>query len=1019
MFDGKQFSFPAASTMPELKPGAGAKPEALSKAHPPQAIGATASPADSCSSTPHEPRPQHAGPLTGKVIGDYEILERIAQGGMGEVYKARQVSLNRLVALKMILSARGANPTDLERFRIEVEAAASLDHPRLVPIYEVGEYQGLPWFSMKLIHGGSLAHHMERFQKDHRAAARFIISAARGIHYAHQRGILHRDLKPANILLDEDGRPHVTDFGVAKRLGTPSFHELHIVDSDEGPIDLTQAGEIVGTPSYMAPEQASGKKGVVTVAADIWSIGAILYEMLTGRPPFLGPTRLATVKQVLTERPVPPRAANPRLDMDLAAICMKCLEHNPTCRYATADDLADDLERWLAGQPVLARPLSLREKVLRWARQSPTRAAFAAFTLFLAVGAMGAVAWQWKRAEQALSRVEAANRSQSALRAAAEQALLDQQANNYLQWIALADRLCRGGRFQEARAALEQTDQARRGWEYGFLLRESSFTGQTVQTEAYPVVDLALRPGKTQAAALDGAGRLRLVDLVNGRTLRAFGSPAQRFTRAAWLRGGDWLAAVDDMGCILAWSVECGTWRCCWLVSAGPVRELHASPAGDILAVAVRNERKDGDEVRLYRLADVAQPVVISVAGTEVRAMGFNESATLVALACGDGSVCVHDTACGAKRFSLPRAPSPAVAVAMDAYGARVAVVCEAGKVALWDVGSQQGRVLIEAHTCPVRRVRFHPHTLFVEVLLADGRTHRFGVSGTEERTVSLFARLDSVTALDACGGIVAVGTGAGRITWSRDTEATLSPVPRLHGPRPAVAGTTLPRVGRVLAAFSDGTLAAWDTASAAEVFHLPSGGNAILAMAASKDEQVFAVAQADGVIRLHACETGAELGKFRAPRATAVALNQDGSRLALADASGELCIMCCRDGSRVSAFPAASPSVTALAFGPNQTLAVGSSNGNIYLLNPETGFLRSSLYGQTEPILALAFDERGMRVFSASANGVVRLWDTATGREVLTLALGGQPLIGLAMAQEKLIGLTPQLAQPEWDGSR
>jgi serine/threonine protein kinase len=356
------------------------------------------------STTPQVPVQEPLDPFPGRIFGDYEILERIARGGMGVVYKARQISLNRLVALKIIPGSELANPVERQRFRIEVEAAASIDHPRIVPIYEVGEHDGYYFYSMRLIEGGNLAQHMARYRDDHRAAARLIISAARGIHYAHQRGILHRDLKPANILLDKDGRPHVADFGVAKNLrgevttdareaSPPHSAASAPRDASADPaadsqrsrpgsreLDLTQVGEIVGTPSYMAPEQASGKKGVVTVAADIYSLGAILYEMLTGRPPFKGPTRMATVRQVLTERPIPPRQLNPRIDRDLESICLKCLEREPQNRYPSAEALAEDLERWLAGEPILAAPRPWWYRTLKWVKRRPAMAALVTAT---------------------------------------------------------------------------------------------------------------------------------------------------------------------------------------------------------------------------------------------------------------------------------------------------------------------------------------------------------------------------------------------------------------------------------------------------------------------------------------------------------------------------------------------------------------------------------------------------------------------------------------------------------------
>jgi WD40 repeat protein/tRNA A-37 threonylcarbamoyl transferase component Bud32 len=328
-------------------------------------------------------------------FGDYELLEEIARGGMGVVYKARQKSLNRVVALKMILAGQLASPAEVQRFRTEAENAAGLDHPHIVPIHEVGCHNGQHFYTMKLIEGTDLGRQVAHFAADPKSAAQLLATVAQAVHHAHQRGILHRDLKPTNILLDAAGRPHVADFGLAKRLG-----------GDGG---QSQSGAIVGTPRYMAPEQAAGHSRGLTTAVDTYALGAILHECLTGRPPFHAATPLETLAQVLHDEPVPPRQLNPAVPRDLETICLKCLAKQPARRYASALAVAEDLERWLRGEPISARPVRPLERGWRWLRRNPTLAGLmTAVALLLVVVAVGSLvaAWRMKAIAEVAQRAE-------------------------------------------------------------------------------------------------------------------------------------------------------------------------------------------------------------------------------------------------------------------------------------------------------------------------------------------------------------------------------------------------------------------------------------------------------------------------------------------------------------------------------------------------------------------------------------------------------------------------------------
>ncbi len=318
-----------------------------------------------------------------RYFGNYELLEEIARGGMGVVYKARQVNLNRTVAVKTILTGQLADDEAVRRFHTEAEAAANLRHPNIVAIHEIGEQEGLHYFSMDYIEGRNLAQVAGGQPLAPARAAGYVRKIAEAIHFAHQRGTLHRDLKPSNVLIDERDEPRITDFGLAK-----------VADADRG---LTCSGMVLGTPNYMAPEQASGRTDLVGPASDVYALGAILYELLTGRPPFQGVSVQATLVQVVEGDPAPPRRLRADVPADLETICLKCLEKAPAARYASARELAEDLGRFLKHEPILARPISAARQFERWVKVHPALlAALAAFAL-LALSALSYGLWQQNR----------------------------------------------------------------------------------------------------------------------------------------------------------------------------------------------------------------------------------------------------------------------------------------------------------------------------------------------------------------------------------------------------------------------------------------------------------------------------------------------------------------------------------------------------------------------------------------------------------------------------------------------
>ncbi len=338
-------------------------------------------------------------PVEGRRFGDYELLEEIARGGMGVVYKARQKSLNRIVALKMVLGGPLASASLRQRFVAEAQAAAGLQHPNIVAIHEVGERAGQPFFSMDYVEGRNLAELLREGPLPPGQAAAYAKAIAEAVQYAHGRGILHRDLKPANVIIDQQDQPRITDFGLAKRLDDAALCTPHS--------PLTVSGQVLGSPNFMAPEQAQGRQNDVGPPSDVYSIGALLYHLLSGRPPFQAAILTEVLRQVVTTEPAPPRLLNPSLPRDLETICLKCLEKDITRRYSTAQALAGDLGHFLRGEPILARPVGHVAKAAKWCRRNPRLASAVGVAILSLLLGFAGVASQWRRSEAHRRRAEA------------------------------------------------------------------------------------------------------------------------------------------------------------------------------------------------------------------------------------------------------------------------------------------------------------------------------------------------------------------------------------------------------------------------------------------------------------------------------------------------------------------------------------------------------------------------------------------------------------------------------------
>ncbi len=946
-----------------------------------------------------------------RYFGDYEIDRELARGGMGVVFEARQVSLNRKVALKMILAGQLANEIDVKRFYTEAEAAASLDHPGIVPIYEVGRHEGQHYFSMGFVEGQSLSQRLADGPLPPREAAELMIKVAEAIEYAHSRGVIHRDLKPGNILLDRQGNPRVTDFGLAKKL--------------EGDSGLTGSGQIMGTPSYMPPEQAGGNRGEVGPAADVYALGATLYALVTGRPPFQAATAMDTVLQVVGEEPVPPRRLNATIPRDLETICLKCLEKEPARRYESAAAMGGDLRRFLNGEPILARPVGLAERAWRWCRRNPAVAGLAAaVVLALVLGTAVASAFAVRanrnatqaRANLILANQETARANEAALKAAEEAHRADDEADlareakqlsdrrRYVAEINLAQQAWTEANLVEVRRLLDAQrpqspgDADPRGFEWYDLdrLREADLRALRVSSQS-----ARFSPdGRTLALAGDADGTIRLADVATGEQRLVLRGHSEPVNDVAYSPDGRTLASAGQDKVIKLWDATSGKEMGTLTGHTFPVNGVaFRRPDGRMLASASSDL-----SVRLWDTATGKPVHTLRGHANQVFAVAFSPDGRILASAGADRMVKLWDPDAGREIRTLRDADSFVGRVAFSFIG-RVAFspdghVLATGStdqtVKLWDPATGKGGLVLRGHEGGILDVAFSPDGRTIASASLDRTVKLWDVApGREIRTLRGHEAPAESVSFSPDGRILA---SAGKDTTVRLWDVRAGEDPRvLVKQRGQVIAVAYSPDGRILASADwSGVTKLWDSAMGREIRAL--GRDEFFATYISNKvifspdgRTLISSFYNGGTGRIWDVATGREVKPLDFGTAVSDAtLSPDGRTLAWiggGPSDHSIRFWDVATWREIGTISGHSAKVEAVCFSPDgRILASAGQDKVIKLWGPATRNEIRTLAGHTERVTAVAFNPDGHRLASASWDGTVRIWDVDTGKAIDTL---------------------------------